>query len=349
MQVTGIFFYENTKIVVKPFLLVKLKILFFKALTLHLQNKVCLRRRNQRKFCSLKMLQAISSNFVALFKIMNEESLNAEEITLSAVGTEQRLVYSAFLERDVVIDVYLPFKRFGQNGADLLLINDGQDLRTMDFNSLLDSLIASDSIEPLMCVGIHCGANRMQEYGTICSADYMGRGSLAGLYCRFVFDELLPFLQDEFNIASFRQKSFAGFSLGALSALDIVWNHADEFLKAGVFSGALWWRKRGYEDENYDWQKDRIMHAQVTNGTFKPSLQFFFECGRLDETADRNNNGIIDSVEDTTDLITELKKLGYKDEQFFYLELEDGRHDINTWKRAFPAFLLWGWGSSKKV
>ena len=38
-----------------------------------------------------------------------------------------------------------------------------------------------------------------------------------------------------------------------------------------------------------------------------PWLKFFFECGALDETKDRNNNGIIDSIDDTLDLIDELK------------------------------------------
>ena len=86
------------------------------------------------------------------------------------------------------------------------------------------------------------------------------------------------------------------------------------------------------------------MHLQVQKGVLRPWLQFFFECGKLDETADRNNNGIIDAIEDTTDLIAELKKLGYSKDQIFYLELENGRHNAETWKEAFPAFLTWGWG-----
>jgi enterochelin esterase-like enzyme len=278
---------------------------------------------------------------------MNAKNLKAEDLSNAAVSIQQRLIYSAFLEREVIIDVYLPYESMEENCVDLLLVNDGQDMRTMNFNTLLDSLIASESIEPLVCVGIHCGANRMQEYGTICCADYKGRGSKAGLYSKFIFDELLPFIKTEFNIISFREKSFAGFSLGGLSALDMVWNHADEFVRAGIFSGALWWRRRGYEDDGYDGEKDRIMHLQVQKGFMKPGLQFFFECGKLDETADRNNNGIIDSIEDTADLIAALEEIGYTDEHIFYLELEDGRHNIETWKKAFPAFLRWGWGNAK--
>jgi enterochelin esterase-like enzyme len=278
---------------------------------------------------------------------MNEDNLT-EETSVFTVRTKQGNLYSEYLEREVIIDIYVPEKFDSLLSYDLLLINDGQDLLTIDFGELLSSLLTSLVVVPLICVGIHAGADRLNEYGTICRADYMGRGSKAGIYSKFVFDELLPFIHAALSIPSFKSKSFAGFSLGALSALDIVWNHPAEFVKAGVFSGALWWRRHGYEDGKYNWEKDRIMHLQIQKGKWVPWLNFFFECGRLDETADRNNNGIIDSIEDTTDLIAALKDLGYNDNQVFYLELEDGKHDMETWKRAFPEFLKWGWGIQAK-
>ncbi len=146
----------------------------------------------------------------------------------------------------------------------------------MDFASIVDPMVADGIIEPLMCVGIHCGAERMMEYGTVCRSDYKGRGAKAGLYNKFIFDELLPYIRVEFRIASFKEKSFAGFSLGGLSAMDIVWNHAHEFTKVGVFSGSLWWRRKGYDDEGYNWQLDRITHLQVQKGIRHPWLKFFF-------------------------------------------------------------------------
>jgi hypothetical protein len=42
----------------------------------------------------------------------------------------------------------------------------------------------------------------------------------------------------------------------------------------------------------------------------------------------------------------ELEKKGYnKNNDIFYLELADGKHDVPTWARAFPSFLTWGWGN----
>ncbi|HEX8461329.1 MAG TPA: alpha/beta hydrolase-fold protein [Segetibacter sp.] len=267
-----------------------------------------------------------------------------EEKKYASITVDERILYSEYLERDVLVDFYKPVIIDGWKEVSLLLVNDGQDLRKMDFGSIIDPIILSGSIHPLMYVGIHCGADRLNEYGTVYMTDYKGRGGRSGRYNKFIFDELLPFIKKEFAINTFTEKSFAGFSLGALNAIDNVWNHAAEFSKVGVFSGALWWRRNGYEDADYNPEKDRIMHLQVMNGVIKPHLKFFFECGQLDEISDRNNNGVIDSIDDALDLIAHLKALGYTDSSIQYFELEDGGHNVETWARAFPDFLKWGWG-----
>ncbi len=267
------------------------------------------------------------------------------ETTENRITVEQMNIYSTYLERNVLVDAYLPKTFYQSEHLSLLLINDGQDLVRMPFERILNSLIKTNQIEPLVCLGLHCGEERKREYGTAYSADYKGFGNKAGLYTKFVFDELLPFIRKKYNTPSFKDKSFAGFSLGALSALDIVWNQASEFKKVGIFSGSLWWRRKGYSD-GYDNEQDRLMHLQIRNGLYKPWLQFFIECGTLDETADRNNNGIIDSIDDALDLIVELKAKGYSDQHIHYLLIENGRHDVDTWASAFPEFLKWGWGKT---
>jgi len=253
-------------------------------------------------------------------------------------------IFSKFLKREVIIDLYFPQTKIISDEINLLLINDGQDLLTMNFENILQQLYEEEKIKPLLCVGIHCGEDRKNEYGTANILDYQGLGAKAGSYTRFIFEELLPFIKSEYSIASFKEKSFAGFSLGGLSALDIVWNHPDEFSKVGVFSGSLWWRALSQDDPEFNEEDHRIMHHEIKNGSYYPWLKFFFEAGTLDETADRNNNGIIDSIDDTLSLIDELVKKGYKPEtDIRYLELKDGKHDETTWARAFPEFLKWGW------
>jgi enterochelin esterase-like enzyme len=268
---------------------------------------------------------------------------------VSGILVENTSIVSTYLEREVKVDFYLPRNVADPSQMSLLLINDGQDMEKMGFTTILEKLYTGeDSLDPLLCVAIHCGAERRMEYGVAGMPDYKDRGAKAGLYTSFIFKELLPFLRETYAVPSFKEKAFAGFSLGGLMALDIVWNHPDEFSKVGVFSGSLWWRNIDQSAKEYDDDKHRIMHQQIRDGDYAPWLKFFFQCGNKDETKDRNQNGIIDSIEDTQDLIEELIKKGYDPENdIMYLELPDGHHDVFTWGRAMPEFLRWGWATNE--
>jgi iron(III)-enterobactin esterase len=262
---------------------------------------------------------------------------------LSNILVEQQAIASRCLGRYVIIDLYLPINVANPAEMSLLLINDGQDLEEMKFASLYNSLLESDQVQPLLCVGIHAGKHRKMEYGTADIPDYEGRGAWAKAYQQFILEELVPYIHTQYAIESFRQKAFCGFSLGGLSAIDTVWHNPDVFTIAGVFSGSLWWRSTAL-DEDYNDDTDRIMHFKIREGDYFPGLRFYFTTGSQDETADRNNNGIIDSIDDTLALVEELKKHGYSTGyDIKYVNYEDGKHDITTWGKAMPAFLLWGW------
>lgn len=261
---------------------------------------------------------------------------------------ESRAFISGNLGRKVQIDLYYT-PGIDPEETTLLLFNDGQILRKMEVQKLLQQMAYTEqAIKPLTIIGIHAGQSRQQEYGTAGSPDFKGRGTRATRYTAFVLEELLPYLQQKLGIREKSEKAFAGFSLGGLSALDNVWNHPEIFSKAGVFSGSLWWRSRGLED-GYTEATDRIMHNRIREGRAAKNLNFFFSCGTKDEESDRNNNGIIDSIEDTLDLIDELKLKGYNyPDDIFYLEMAEGRHNPATWKEALPQFLYWGWAKKNK-
>jgi len=261
------------------------------------------------------------------------------------VTVYDKVITSLHLNREVRVDFYMPPEWSYAGEMSLLLINDGQDLPKMNFRHILGSLYAANKISSLLCVGIHCSEDRKNEYGTAIMLDYKGRGTKAGKYQKFIFRELLPFIKKTCGVSKFREKSFCGFSLGALSALDIVWNHPHEFTKAGLFSGSFWWRTVSQEDSLFDEDLHRIMHLQIRKGPYFPGLKFFFATGTHEEVADRNNNGVIDAIDDTVSLIYELVQKGYdRETDIKYLEVKDGKHDVPTWGRAFPAFLEWGWG-----
>lgn len=255
-----------------------------------------------------------------------------------------REFHSTHLNRAVNIDIY----QSNQNNAcptAVLLINDGQDLEQMDLTSILDAFVKKHAGLNLFCVGVHASVYRKQEYGTARVKDYLGRGELSADYQQCIIQELIPYLNTTLAAGKQLRFGFLGFSLGGLSALDTVWNHPSQFEFAGVFSGALWWRDKDQHEADFDEQKHRIMHRLITEGTYQPHLRFFFEAGRLDEKADRNGNGIIDVIDDTLDLIALLKIKGYSDSDIEYLELPEGKHDLQTWEKTIPKFLDWAYGT----
>jgi enterochelin esterase-like enzyme len=259
---------------------------------------------------------------------------------------ESMSLRSNYLEREVQVDCYLPAGMPPDfSDVSLLLFNDGQDLDRMGMAGILNDLYGRGRLRPLLCIGIYAGADRKMEYGTAGRPDHQGWGARADGYTRFIFEELLPAIRERYRASSFREKAFAGFSLGALSAMDIVWRHPEEFARAGLFSGSFWWRTRSKDDPAFNEATDRIMHEEVRRGGYYPWLKFFFECGTQDESEDRNHNGIIDSIDDVRDLMGELAAKGYDPaSDIRYVEIAGGRHDVETWARAMPEFLLWGWG-----
>jgi enterochelin esterase family protein len=255
--------------------------------------------------------------------------------------TEQILtINSELLGREVTITLLMPADYNKAEPLNLLLLNDGQEVENLMVSQALEDLYNTDKIKPVLVAAIHANEERLQEYGVAGNPDYKQRGTKAGLYTQFVLDELLPFIHENTGVKSFASAAFAGVSLGGLTAFDIAWNHADMFDKVGVFSGSFWWRSKGL-DEGYH-ESDRIMHQLIKNTTGKPDVKFWLQTGTEDETADRNKNGIIDSIDDAIDIIKELELKGYtRPADIQYLEMVGGKHDMPTWAKAMPKFLIW--------
>lgn len=222
----------------------------------------------------------------------------------------------------------------------LILINDGQDLTEMDLQTLVRQK-AEEFQKSVLIVGCAAaiGEGRKQEYGVQWSADYKGRGNKASAYNQFILDELIPWLYTEFPLDHRSDTCIAGWSLGGLSAMDIAWHAPASFKKAGIFSGSFWWR---HPEKILDDTHHRLMHHRVKHTPVRPNIKFWFQAGTEDETADRNQNGVIDVIDDTLDLMDELHAKGFKrDHDMQFHIVEGGRHDVQTWKTMMPVFLDW--------
>lgn len=274
----------------------------------------------------------------------------SEEISKARLAVnyveEKISAYSNLLQRDVVVNVLLP-PGFSESKAKypLLLLNDGQDMEKLGMKITIEKLAEDATIEDLIVAGVVAG-DRLQEYGVTTQHDYLKRGKLTKAYAKYVTTELIPYLLYKYPVdGEAKQHAIAGCSMGGLSAIDLAWNHPGIFQKVGVFSGSFWWRKRDSSSRFYSDQRDRLMHRQIRNGKMKTGMKFWFQTGKLDEQSDRNKNGIIDSIDDTLDLIAELTIKGYRPfHDIQYYEMENGRHNLETWAEAMPAFLKWAFG-----
>ncbi|RZL17612.1 MAG: esterase family protein [Pedobacter sp.] len=265
---------------------------------------------------------------------MNANTL-IPEITMSG-----HTVDSIYLGRSVEFDIFLPGNLLGNEKLNLLLLNDGQDAAGLKVQETLSNLYFKGKTDAIVVVAIKASKDRIEEYGVANQPDFLGRGSKAADYTSFILNELLPLVEELVEFPINGKRAFAGFSLGGLSAFDIVWNNDKVFDIAGVLSGSFWWRKKdlkdGYEDS------DRIMHQVIQSTDIRPDVKFWLMTGTDDEKADRNKNCIIDSIDDTIDVIKELLIKGYKrPDDIFYYEMVGGEHNVATWSKALPAFLIW--------
>jgi len=253
---------------------------------------------------------------------------------------------SRILGETRTIDVFLPrgYQPGGATGYPVLYANDGQDMEAVDLAGALDSLQRIGAMRPLIVVAVHA-TQRNQDYGTAGVANTQGLGARAEPYQRFLVEELMPSISGRYRVVDDpRNTGLMGWSLGGLSAFDLGWRRSDRFGIVGAFSGAFWWRTD--DGSPMTRQSSRIVHRRVWETHEPPRLRLWFETGMQDETADRDGDGVIDSIQDTEELVTELVLKGYRRGLDVVHLTVEGRHDLPTWRRLLPEFLAWAYPPS---
>lgn len=239
--------------------------------------------------------------------------------------------------RDVTVLLPPGYRQQPAMSYPVLYVNDGQEREALGLRETLARLTAAGRIQPVIAVAIPTNDDRLHEYGTAIAPNSRSLGALAGAYSHFVVAELMPLIEAEFRARG--PATFLGVSLGGLSAFDIAWNHPGCFEAVGVMSGSLWWHAAAGETRIPPGQ--RIAHTLVRRAAGPPSLRFWFQAGTRDEVCDRDGNGIIDAIQDTLELMDELRAIGLHPDDLAYVEVAGGRHDYETWARVLPDFLMW--------
>jgi predicted alpha/beta superfamily hydrolase len=175
-----------------------------------------------------------------------------------------------------------------------------------------------------------------------------GQGDRASQYEQFFLTELMPFIESRYRVLTGSPAtSIGGLSLGGLSAFDTAWRNPDRFGAVGVMSGSFWWRTNDRSPELK--QASRIMHRRVRETPGRPALRMWFETGSRDETVDRDGDGVIDSIQDTEELVEEILRKGYLAGRDVIHVTMPGGHDLPTWRRALPEMLRWLYGRTQAV
>jgi iron(III)-enterobactin esterase len=259
-------------------------------------------------------------------------------VALAQVETLAGLDFGGLAPRPV--EVYLP--PGGVTPATPVLVAlDGQNMRAWRLEEALAGLAARGGRTPPLVVAIPASDVRLDEYGLAGQPDYAGRGKWTGEFQRVVIGVVLPAVRARYGLTPEPARTgVMGSSLGGLAAFDLAWLHPEVFGFAGIFSGALWWR--GDDSSPAARQRSRLVHQLVRETKQPPRLRLWFEAGLKDETDDRDGNGVIDAVQDTTELLADLERQGYRrGADLAYVELANGEHNEKTWAQALPGFLEW--------
>ncbi len=274
------------------------------------------------------------------------------------------------------VRVFVPngYNPLAEIGYPVLYLNDGQDAEAVKLQATLSELIDQGKIRPLLAVAIDMPKDRMGAYGfsdrgnqrSLISPLRVGAiGAQAHAYSEWVATQLVPIIDAHYRTrARPEARTILGWSLGGANALNLGWQYPEVFANTGAFSPSLWLSPK--LDDIANIQASRFAQQMIAAGAYHAGSRFFFAVGDMEETDDRDGDGVIDVLDDTRDLIdgwrvageTEprakgLHQLGHSinldhaakgtraDASLFVLA--GGKHEQASWARMLPEFLRWAY------
>jgi enterochelin esterase-like enzyme len=247
-------------------------------------------------------------------------------------------LYSRHLQRQVKLTIINTPVPNNKSEINLVVFNDGQELGKMEMKKIVDSLYKEEKIEPVVIVGIHAG-KRLLEFGVTEKKTANGAGEKADHYDSFLNNELYPYAKKNAGVRKFKSVTIAGFGAGALSALDIAWNHADKISKVGLFSGAF---SRKETNIATDTTFTGIMYDKIKSSRKRPKTEFWFYAGQKGNTGIGGDDAT-DIIANTNTITSLLENKNFTaDGDLVYVK--GASNDITAWKTVMPAFFQWAIG-----
>jgi enterochelin esterase-like enzyme len=231
-------------------------------------------------------------------------------------------------KRDLI--VYLPpgYDEQQHHCYPVLYLHDGQNLFDgstafipgMDWHvgQTADQLIFQGRVEPLIIVGIYnAGKQRLGEY-TPTRAPRLG-GGRANRYARFLLDEVRPFVQKQYLVASGVDRTgIGGSSLGGLVSLYLGLKMPGVFGKIAALSPSVWWN-------------ERIILRFAAAAPVQPHPRIWLDAGT------REGGRTVEDVERFRDIL--LGKGWQPERDLHYERVEGAEHNEAAWAQRVGPFL----------
>jgi enterochelin esterase-like enzyme len=231
-------------------------------------------------------------------------------------------------ERDLI--VYLPPGYNAQRSRKfpVLYLHDGQNLFEgstafipgMDWHvgQTADQLIHEGAVEPLIIVGIYnVGKSRIQEY-TPTKAPRLG-GGRADRYAKFLEQEVMPFIRQEYRTVSQGSSTgIGGSSLGGLVSLYIGLKLPHLFGRIAALSPSVWWN-------------ECVMHRFAAAAPANPRQRIWLDIGT------QEGPRIVQDVEQFRDVL--IQKGWRLEKDLHYEQVEGAEHNEAAWAQRVGPFL----------
>lgn len=248
-------------------------------------------------------------------------------------------LYSRHLQRQVKITIINTPVPDDKSQLNLVIFNDGQLFDDLHMKEIVKELYSNKEILPVVIVGIHADANRLQEYGIANDkANASNPGGKADHYASFINNELYPYAKKNAGVRKFNTVTIAGFGAGALSALDFAWEHADKVSKVGMFSGAF-----SRKSNNADTASAGEMFDKMKASRKRPKTEFWFYAGFDNGTTGMKNDDA-SQIGKYTDTLVKL----LSDKNFIstgdIVYKKDKSNTVSGWQSALPDFFKWAVG-----
>jgi predicted alpha/beta superfamily hydrolase len=221
----------------------------------------------------------------------------------------------------------------------VLYMHDGQNLfdpRLAAFgmawhaDTTADRLVGQGRIDPVILVGIANTPARLDEYAVYPDAREKagGRGEV---YAHFVFDELKPFIDNEYRTLPGREHTaVAGSSLGGLVSLTMAWHFSDRFHSCGVVSPSLWWAR------------GRVLEELGQDTGWMKRMRFWVDMGTREGSRRGHVTPAIRHTRELVDCFDQAGLLPGRD--YYYWEVAGGEHNETHWAARFDKVLLYFFG-----